>query len=334
MANYVLSRNERIFIAKQPEFGTAVAPVATDAVRHIKARLKPEVSTLRRRDKTGSRQGILGKKGRQSGSWSIEASLVHGADADDLPDYDALYEAAFGKPGTVNAGSSVVYGIHASAIRYFTMLQYLGDAGTPNHQMAWGCIVRRLTFQLGQDVAEFSAEGDCGWVQGSKSWAGASAIERGNLATFPVEPASPVTLGDLIEGFIGSVIIGGEGIADIISANITVDFATETVKNTFGSRTPTGAQGGVRNVSIGMSVHCSDDAALETLREAGESKEPLNAQIMLGETPGAIAKFDIKGIQLESPDLDDGSHRMAVNFPDSPAFGTLGSDDEFALTFL
>ena len=332
MSNYVLSRNDRVFIAKQPTFGTAVSPTATDAVRHIRGRLKPMVSTLKRRDKTGSRSGILGKKGRQYGTWSIEASLVHGADADDLPDYDALYEAAFGQAGVVSAGVSVTYSL-SDVIKYFTMYQYVGDGtGTPNHQLGWGSVVRRLVFNIGADVAEFSAEGECAWVQGSKSFAGASTVEKAGLGAFPTEPASMTTVGELIEGFVGSITIGGSVIADIQSATITIDFGNEVVKNTFGTRTPTGGEGDERQVTVSFSIQNSDDAGLETLREASESKTPLTALMTVGETPGCIYDFNLKGIQLESPDLDDGSRRMVVNFPESRAVGTGdGTKDEFSM---
>lgn len=332
MPNYVLSRNERVYIAKQPTFGTAVSPTATDAVRHIRCKLKPMVSTLRRRDKTGTRSQIAGKKGRQHGMWSIEGSLVHGADADDLPDYDALYEAAFGAAGVVTATEKVTYTL-SDVIKYFTMWQYVGDGtGTPNHQYGHSAVVRRMVFNIGQDVAEFSAEGECAWVQGSKSFAGASLQEKAGLGAFPAEPVSQTCIGNLIEGFVGAITVGGSTIADLVSATITVDFANEVVKNTFGRRTPSGSEGDVRSVTVALSVHNSDDAALETLREASESKAQLDATFTVGEDAGHIYDFDLKAIQLEVPDYDDGARRTVLNFPEALAVGTPGSKDEFKMT--
>jgi hypothetical protein len=332
MPNYVLSRNERIYLATETAFGTAVAPTGTDAVRHINARFKPVVQTLQRRDKTGTRSQSIGTKGRQHGTWSLNASLVHGADADDVPDYEPLYASAFGAAGTVTATTRVRYTL-ADTLKTFSAWIYRGDGtGTPNHEMAWGNIVRRITFNLGEDVAEFSAEGECAWVQGSKSFAGATTAEKAGQASFPAEPVSATTLGNLIAGFTGSITLGGSPIADIISAQIVMDTGAEVVKRTFGSRLPSGVEAGERMVTISFSIYNSDDAGLETLREAAESKTPVDAVIAVGDTAGGIYTFTVKQIQLESPDLEDGERRMVVQFPESRAYGTsLTAKDELQM---
>jgi hypothetical protein len=333
MPNYVLSRNERVYLASQTVFGTAVSPTNADAVRHVSARLKPVVGTLQRRDKTGTRSQTIGTKGRQHGEWSIEGSLVHGTDADDVPDYEPLFASAFGNAGVVTATTNVAYTL-SDVLKTFTMYIYRGDGtGTPNHEMGWGCIVRRLVFNLGQDVAEFSAEGECGWVQGSKSFAGASTVEKAGQATFPTEPNSPTTLGNLIAGFTGSITIGGNTIADIVSAQITLETGAEVVKNTFGSRTATGVEADERRVTMSFSIFNSDDANLETLREAAETKTPVDATMVVGDGAGGIYTFVVKQIQLESPDIDDSQRRMVVQFPESRAYGTsISAKDELAMT--
>lgn len=332
MPNYVLSRNERVYLAAETTFGTAVAPAGGDAVRHIRARFKPNVTLLVRRDKTGTRSQTIGTKGRQTGTFSIEASLVHGADADDLPDYEPLYASAFGQAGTVTAGSKVHYAL-SDVLKTFTAWIYRGDGtGTPNHEMAWSNITRKITFNIGQDVAEFTAEGECAWVQGSKSFGGASLIEKAGQASFPTEPPTPTTVGNLIAGFTGSITLGGATIADIVSATITMDTGAETVKNTFGSRIPTGVEAGERTVTMSFSIFNSDDAGLETLREAAESKTPVDAVMTVGDTVGGKYTFTVKQIQLESPDYEDGERRSVLQFPESRAYGTsITAKDELSM---
>lgn len=331
MPNYVLSRNERVFIAAQPTFGTAVAPANGDSVRHISCHLKPQVNTLVRRDKTGTRSLIAGKRGRQDGSWSIEASLVHGAAADDVPDYDPLYAAAFGAAATVTTGTSVAYTL-SDVIKFFTLTKYVGDTGSPNHQMSISSVVNRITFNLGQDVAEFSAEGACAWVLNSRYFSSSSTSEKAGLGAFPTEPSAPISIGNLIEGFVGSISIAGNSIADITTATITLNTGNDLVRNTFGSRVPTGAEGDARTCTLAFSIFNSDAASLDALIAASITKTPVDATIVIGENAGSIYEFQVKGVQLESPDYDDSQRRMLLTFPESRAFGSsFNAKDELTM---
>jgi len=60
------SRLERAYAHLETTFGTAATVTGTDAVRLIKLGLGNDVNLLIRRDKTGTRTGVLGARGRVS----------------------------------------------------------------------------------------------------------------------------------------------------------------------------------------------------------------------------------------------------------------------------
>src|SRR5947208_8636129 len=98
--NRIQSRLEHLYVTKETTFGVAVTPVATDAVRHIKVGMRNDTRLIVRRDKTGSRSGVAGGKGRSAGSWSYEASLYGSGTPGTLPDADVLFQMLFGQAPT------------------------------------------------------------------------------------------------------------------------------------------------------------------------------------------------------------------------------------------
>lgn len=322
----ILSRNERLYLQKQPTLtaipnssGTATLAGA-DAAAFIRARMNQRTASLVRRDKTGSRSGTPGKRGRQYGDWSIEASLVTGAD------HDPVYEAAFGK-----AHASDVYTLD-DAIKFFTMWLYK-DPSTADQRVAHGCVVNQIVWNLGQDVAEWTASGECRWVQGSKGFTGASAEHKASLSAFPAEPGSPATTGELIAGFTGSISANGSPLVGINSATITLRTGNQLKKNSFGVYLPIVAEGAERFVTISFNLDEDDTAAQEELREATRSKAQLDLNIEIGAEVGNIFEFDVMNVQLGEYDVDDSQLTTAVNFSEGRAFpSTSSAKDEFKMT--
>lgn len=341
MADFIFQRNERFYVQPQTVFGTVpntsgTATVAgADAVRAIRFAMNNEVATLVRRDKTGSRSATQGVKGRAFGKWSLEASLVTGGAAGTLPDLDPFFIALMGADPVVVASTSVTYNLD-DLLKYFTLWSFrtttAGNAA--DNRCAYGCVVNQATFNLGQDIAEFTAEGECRWVLRSKRFASSTTDEKGGLTAFPAEPGSPTTAGGIIAGFTGVATLGGNVLSsNIISATINVRPGNQVVKNTFGAYLPTGVEGDERNVSISFSIYDDDSTAVEALRAAGETKTGIDIIIQVGAVAGNIYTFTLKNVQLAAGEVDNNSQRRSViNFPESRAFGTtVTSKDEISI---
>lgn len=113
---FSLSRNERVYVQKQPSLLTIpnTAGAATVAVanylRHKKAMLDPQIGMLTRPDKTGWRTATQGVAGRKFAQWSLDLSLAGSGVASTAPPADAVLEALFGQAASVVAGSGAITG--------------------------------------------------------------------------------------------------------------------------------------------------------------------------------------------------------------------------------
>src|SRR4051794_26013842 len=88
---------------------------------------------------------------------------------------------------------------------------------------AFGCVVNRATFNLGQDgAATWNAEGEAKWVLSSTQFSASNAEQKGGLTAFPSEPGSPVTNGGIIVGFTGSIQLAGNSLATLRNASFSI----------------------------------------------------------------------------------------------------------------
>jgi hypothetical protein len=328
---FALSRNERVYLAKETVFGQAAALSGTDACRHIRCTLTPEVQMLVRPDKTGSRTATPGISGRRSGRWSLEMSLAASGTPGVVPDCDPLLVALFGAEATVVPDTSVTYTL-SDAIKTFTLGRYRTPASVMQ-QLAVGCVVNEATFQLGQDVATWSASGACKWIIDSVTFASLDAEGKSGLSAFPAEPSNPQTSGGIIAGFTGQATFDGNVLANIRTATLRIQTGNDIVRDTFGKFYGDSTEGDLRAVSLQFSLYDQDDAGTTNLYQKALSKTPIDVILQIGTAAGSKWTFTLAGVQLAFPDLDDGQRRWAANFGDSPASGTsISSLDEITLT--
>lgn len=327
---FSLSRNERLYINPEATLGTIPAFTGADACRHIKATLVPDVALLVRQDKTGSRTRTPGVAGRKTGKWTVEMSLAANGAAGVVPDCDPLLQAVFGQAATVNAGTSVSYAL-SDAIQSFAMASYRTPASVMQ-RIAFGCVVQDATFNLGQDIATMSVNGECLWVLDSVNFAATDTVGKGGLASFPVEPSSPVTNGGIIAGFTGQATFDSNVLANIRTATLKIGTGNDIVKDTFGAYYGTTTEGDLRNVTLSFSLYDDDTTGTTNLYQKAISKTPINVTLQIGTVTGSKWTFTITGIQLAVPNLDDGQRRWSASFGDSQASGSsLTALDEVAL---
>lgn len=112
--SFALSRLERIYLQLQPTFGVIPNTGGTatvsggDACRFIKCTLDPDVATITRTDKTGSRTRTAGNRGKMFGKWSLEQTLAPNGVAETEPDCDPVMQAITGQAPTKPTGTLTI----------------------------------------------------------------------------------------------------------------------------------------------------------------------------------------------------------------------------------
>lgn len=322
--SFSLSRLEYLFLTVESTFGQAVSPSNSNYCRHIKCTMENDRNLLIRKDKTGNRSVLPGIQGRATAKWSTNMSLVtSGSSA--VPDCDPLFQMLFGQPASGRSYSLTDAIVTGNLWRF-------RDPSTLDQQVATGAVLKTATFTLGQDIAEWTAEGTALGILGSNFFHVADVTQKGGLGSFPTRPSAPVANGNAIAGFTGQISVDSQVLATIRTANIKVDTGNELVTDTFGSYYATSAEGAERKVTFGFNLYDDDTSGAETVKEAADSKAPITAIVQIGTATNNIYTFTVKNIQLESPALDDNALRFVATYRDSPAAETsIGALDEFSM---
>lgn len=327
----ILSRLERVYVKPDVTFGTIPTFGNSNALRHIKVTMDNDIALLIRRDKTGSRSATQGVRGRGFGKWSYEGSMAPSGVNGTIPDFDPIFQALFGQ-ASASAGGGVQYTFADTPIVTFSMASYR-QPSTVNQRIAFGCTVDEATFNVGQDIAEWTATGESKFVLESDYFSSASTEEKGGLGGFPSEPGSPVTNGGIIAGFTGSVSMGGTSIARLRTAVIKVKPQNVLIKDTFGHYLPDDTAGDVRIVTVVPTLYEEDVAGVQALHTAAITKAPLDMSFTIGTVAGSIVNFALKNVQLMATQYDDSGLRYSNSFGESRAFGTsITSKDEIVIT--
>jgi hypothetical protein len=339
MPNFSLSRNQRIYLQNETVAGTinntsgAATVTGSNACRFIRCSTSPSVALLKRPDKTGSRTPTAGVAGRKTAAWNVEMSLAANGVAGVVPDCDPILQALFGAAPTINAGTSVVYNL-SDAIKAFTLWNYRTPS-TVMQQLAFGCVVNEATFNLGQEVAIWSASGTALWARDSVDWANDPTDGKGGLTagSMPAEPVTPVTNGNMIAGFTGVATFDGNVMANIRSSTLKVVTGNAIVTDTFGKYFGDTFEGDERGSALSFSIYDDDSAGSTNLYQKAKSKAPIDITLQIGTIAGSRWTFLIKGVQLAVPAMSDGQRRWSADFSDSMASGSsLTALDEVRLT--
>jgi hypothetical protein len=331
------ARNERIYLQHESAYGQirqsgGIATVAGgNCCSVISCELDPVVDLYDSEYKTGSRSIIPGQAGRKVGTFRLSLPLKGSGTPGTPPDYATILLTALGSQ-TINAGVSVVYSIIDNPATTFSLFRYRLPA-TLFQQIGISCIPTSMTFNLGQNMANWSVSGDCFWVLDQDQFSTADSFAQAGLTAFPVEPISPVTNGVQAQGFVGSLIVDGNTLINIQSLSITASLGWSQNRTYFGTRYPTDVLGGIRRITASMNCFDDDSSAMKDLRAKGLSKAPMTINATVGNNAGNSHNVVLQNCQLPFPGLQDTADRFALNFSGIVAHeSSPGSADEIQIT--
>jgi hypothetical protein len=327
------SRDERVYFLLESTYGqtpntSGVSNLTgSNCCSIISVDLDPDVDLYDSEYKTGSRSIIPGVTGRRIGTFRISFPLKGSGTIGVPPDYAPVLTSMFGQQ-TINSGASVFYTIVDTPAQTFSMFRYRSPAGL-YQQLGISCIPTRTVWNLGQNMANWSVEGQCFWVLDSEQFAAADSQSKGGLTSFPTEPTTPVTNGTQAPGYKGQLIIDGNTMVNIQQMTLTADWGWAHNRTFFGTDYANGVLGGIRRVTATMEAFDDNSSAMLNLRAKGISKTPMQIGAQIGSVPGNIHYFTISNCQLDFPKMIDTGDRFGQRWAAIVAHETTpGAKDE------
>jgi hypothetical protein len=192
-----------------------------------------------------------------------------------------------------------------------------------------GAAVDEMRVSINGDFHEFEFSG----VAADLIDSGSFNQGQGALSAFPEEPSMGTFDYSVVPGHLGQAWLGAieEQVLTITSAELVVNNSVDLRNREFGSQTPRGVAGGVRNVTMNFSLYEKDDDSTRALYQAARSRSPISIMFQLGQQQGQLFGLYLKSVIPEVPEFDDSDHRLQWKFTSCRAQGSI--DDEVYVAF-
>lgn len=334
---YAQSNLQGLYLQKEASWGvipnsSGTATLAgSNACRAITATLKGQRGRIDRPDKTPTLGRTVGTPGRRTTSGAISMSMAGNGAAGVAPDCNPLLISAFGADPVITPSTKVNYGLSSAAIPSLTAWSFRKPS-TVTQQALFGAVVQTMRVSIGQDVAtlDFDLEGK--WCIDNDQFATAETEAKGGLTTFPSEPGSPVTNGNMVIGYKGAVSIDGNSYDTVRPATITLALDRELPADGFNTDYKLSPGAGIRTVTVDLSLYDDDSANLKTLKGKAFDQVPIDIVFTVGTVAGNRWKWTLKNVLLPAGDYDDSQRRYVFNISGAQAHQSNGStEDELAL---
>src|ERR1700682_1089293 len=106
--SYILSNNNRYYVALEPSYGNAAAVSAVNRIPAVKLTVKQRPEKVQRKDKTGSRTFVGNPSGlRKQTSFQLTTYMTNWADQTTAPTHGPLFQACLGSAAMLFVGGIV-----------------------------------------------------------------------------------------------------------------------------------------------------------------------------------------------------------------------------------
>ena len=338
MGNYSNTRTQRLYVQSEVTWGTIPNTAGTASLagsnccRMSALTFNQTQQEIVRSDKTGTLGITMGLLGRRTCNWSTKMSLALAGAAGGKPDMDPFLTAIFGKACTVVTSTSATYALDDNSPSVT-----IWDFNTPStvtERAILGCVASKAKFDIGADEpsVEFSGQGLA--ILDTDIYATADATSKGGLtqASFPTEPATPVTNGVPAPGFTGVVTLDGNAYSIFRTGSISLDVERELPMDGFNSYYGLAPAAGLRNVTADWSMYDDDSANLSALKVKSQNGTGVNLTFQIGTVAGSIATWTLKNVLLPKYQYDYSGKRRFVTFNGARAHDTtIGAKDALTL---
>ena len=182
--SYILSNDNRFYVALEQSYGAAAAISASNRIPAVKLTTKQQSEKVQRADKTGSRTFAGNPSGlRKQTSFGLKTYMANWADPSALPPHGPLFQACLGGSPAQSAGGTVASVSGASTLA-FTAPHGLA----PGAAVTSGGEIRFVTVIVNADTVQLNAPFSV--TPAANSQTGPTAMYQ------PAENLSSVTLFD------------------------------------------------------------------------------------------------------------------------------------------
>jgi hypothetical protein len=151
--SYILSNDNRYYVALEQAYGTAAAVVSGNRIPAVKLTIKQQTEKIQRKDKTGSRTFVGNPSGlRRDTSFELKSYMTNWADQTVLPAHGPLFEACLGASATIS-GAGTVAGTPTASQVAFTAPHGL----TPGHAITSGGEMRFVSAIVDSQTVQLHA---------------------------------------------------------------------------------------------------------------------------------------------------------------------------------
>src|SRR5580704_11286084 len=151
--SYILSNDNRFYVALEQSYGAAAAITAANRIPAVKLTTKQQIEKVQRADKTGSRTFAGNPSGlRIQTSFGLKSYMANWADPTVVPPHGPLFQACFGGSPARSAGGTVASTSGSSTLT-FTAPHGL----TPGGAVTSGGELRFVTVVVSADTIQLNA---------------------------------------------------------------------------------------------------------------------------------------------------------------------------------
>ncbi len=210
--SYILSNDNRFYVALEQSYGTAAAITANNRIPAVKLTTKQQIEKVQRADKTGSRTFAGNPSGlRIQTSFGLKTYMSNWSDPTTLPPHGPLFQACFGGTPSQSAGGTI------ASTSNSTTLTFAAPHGlAPGAAVTSGGEIRFVTVVVNANTVQINA---------AFSAAPLPSAQTGPTATYvPAESLPSVTFYDYWSpGTAVQRILGGMAV-DTLSIKVNGDF--------------------------------------------------------------------------------------------------------------
>jgi len=336
---YSSNRTERCFVALQPLGALrTVATAGLQQILHQSVTMSAGNPVERQPFKTGTPSSLAGIRGRQSGGWTLTAPIIPSGTAGTAPNMDALLQSAMGA-APVTTVSLVTYGF-ATARKPLTIFRY-DESGLalPSDQYVMGGLPSSMKISFGGPflMVTFSGNGvGVGDRDNFAAYVGFDAGLKGGGAAYPVEPASPTTVGTTLPGWGGILSIDGSVLGECRGGlEVTFELGYEWISDGYSDPYAIAVVSGPRYVAVSNLTFINDDTtALQNVKQKAFLKTPMTVVIDHGNVVGSKVKLNLGNVQFPQGAFVDAGSAIDVQFNGATAAATsVGVQDDATIVF-